>query len=198
MSAETASGVLFNKAELAQALGCSLPTLDKLLRRHAERFPVVRQGRNGVEWQFDPEAVIAFLQAEDDARARAGQAKDELMQQVMLPGIAKPEDAGLKPADLLTMAKVRAMEREERIQAGFLVQTADVRAALTTAFTKLRTDMFSSIRTACSDANIPQATIRTIISRVEDADRRTVAQLQHLLDPSEHPANDGDATLFPA
>ena len=171
-----------NKAELAEVIGCSLPTIDKLLRRHAD-FPVVKRGGNGSQYEFDPAAVTAFLTGIEEARIRAGAERDDLMQQYVLPGTDLPEDRGLTPSAQLTLAKLRILQRDEQKEAGFLIETSRVRATLTQTFATLTSATDAAIRQVCRDNHIPEPTIRAIEARVNEAKRRAVAELAALLEP---------------
>jgi phage terminase Nu1 subunit (DNA packaging protein) len=192
---ERAAGVV-NKAELATILRTSLPTLDKLLRKHGDAFPVLRKGTNGVAYEFDPAAVTAFLRQIDETRIAAGQARDELMQQYTLPEIAPPEDAALTPRDRVALAKLRQLEREEAIEAGFLVETAKVRAAVYTAFAALRRDMDAAIRQELRNAAIPDAVIRSIQARIAEAQRVFVTTAQETLKAASDPKDADQPALL--
>ncbi len=185
--------VRVNKAELASILKCSLPTLDKMLRQHGDAFPVIRRGTNGVEWQFDPAAVVAFLTELDQARIAAGQARDDLMRQYTLPGVsAEEETPGLTAGDRLKLAQLRKIEREEQISAGFLIETAKVRSIVSAVLINLRRDLTTGIRIPCRDANLPETVIRSIEARFADAQRNAVATLRKQLLTDPETLNHGD------
>jgi phage terminase Nu1 subunit (DNA packaging protein) len=93
-----------NKQELADILRCALPTLDRLMARYGDSFPVVQHGAKGREYRFDPEAVISFVQAREAERRATDAQRDELMAQFTIPGI-EPAAAGLKPSDQLALAR---------------------------------------------------------------------------------------------
>jgi phage terminase Nu1 subunit (DNA packaging protein) len=189
-AADTPAGVV-NKTDLSTILRTSIPTLDKLLRKHGDAFPVVRRGGNGVAYAFDPAAVIAFLRGLDEARIAAGQVRDDLMQQYTLPEVVAPEEAPLSPRDRLQLAKLGQIEREEKIRAGFLVETATIRASLFTAFTALRRDMTAAVRQELRNAGTPEAVIRSIEARIGEAQRTCIANIQEVLKNTTD-ATDGD------
>lgn len=190
------SAAVVNKAELAGILRTSLPTLDKMLRRHGEAFPVHRRGSNGRSYEFDPAAVVAFLAELEEARVAAGHAKDELMQQYTLPDIVPPTEPSLTPRDRLQLAKLRQLEREEQLQSGFLVERSAVRASLFTAFTSLRRDMGAAIRQELRRANIPEAVIRSVEGRIAKAQRDFVATTKVALRKPTEPRNGDQAALL--
>ena len=195
MTDPVAPAATVNKTEIAALLRTSLPTLDKLLRAHGDAFPVVRRGTNGLAYEFDPAAVTAFLTDLEAARIAAGRARDDLMQQYTLPEIDPPETEGLTPRTRLDLAKLRILEREEAIRAGFLVETSAVRQAVTTAFANLRRDHGTALRQSCRDANIPESVIRAVEARVADAQRTFVTSMQALLN-SPDAAHGAEPTLF--
>ena len=70
--------VAVNKKELARALGCALPTLDKLIDRYPD-FPIERRGHEGVGYEFDPVKVDAFLTDQREAEAAAAADRMDLL-----------------------------------------------------------------------------------------------------------------------
>ena len=176
--------MLVNKRELARVLQCSLPTVDRLIDRHGDRFPVVAAGALGREWQFDAQAVLDFLREVDHAQQAAGEARDAELQQYALPFMpADDESKGLKPADLLALAKVREAQRREAREVGFLVPTAEVRQALGTAFARLAVRLRAEIRQAAQDHNLPDAVTRALLERVASAQRDFAGNAEKFLDP---------------
>lgn len=71
--AKKAQGRLVNRAELAEILGISLPTVNAWVK---DKMPVVRVGTRGVEWQFDTAAVIQWRA--DLAAESAGGALEDI------------------------------------------------------------------------------------------------------------------------
>ena len=176
--------MIVNKTELCEIINTTIPTLDKLLRRH-EKFPIVERGNNGREYQFDVNAVVTFLEEREAERARAGAERDDLMRQYTLPVTADAEK-NLTPGDLLQMAKLRQLERREQIEAGFLIEAAEARKELYSAFGDLRRDMGTAVRQALRNANIPEPVIRNIEASIADAQRRFVAKAQAALKAGEY------------
>ena len=129
---------LVNKRELATILGCSLPTLSAWITRYDD-FPVQERGTNGKQWLFDAAGVREFLRGKRDEEQTEAEERAERLKQFALPGLDQPEEAAgaVKATDLLAMARVRALQRQEQREAGLLVPTSDVRVVLTTAITRL-------------------------------------------------------------
>jgi phage terminase Nu1 subunit (DNA packaging protein) len=123
-----------NKRELAQIIGVSLPTLDRLLQLYPD-FPLLRRGSPGFEWQFDPFAAKAFLKDKQEGQERDEAERRELLGQMRLK-IDPPETVGQTPTQRLALAKARIAERKVALEAGHLVSTAEMRQALTMALAK--------------------------------------------------------------
>ena len=176
--------MLVNKRELARVIQCSLPTVDRLIERHGERFPIVARGTLGREWQFDAQAVVDFLREVDREQEAAGAARDAELQQFVLPlGAVEEETKGLKPTDLLALAKVREAQRREAREVGFLVETAEVRQALGSAFARLAVRLRSELRQAAQDHNLPDAVTRALLERVASVQRDFAANAEKFLQP---------------
>jgi phage terminase Nu1 subunit (DNA packaging protein) len=186
-AARPVAGKFVNKAELATVLSCSHPTVDRLIRRHGDAFPVIRQGGNGKEWQFDPAAVVLYLREVEAAAAAAGQARDALVEQYRLPGVAQ-EAPGVTPSDLLKLAQVRRLETEEAIRASFLIETPVLRPKLEDVFSRLRRENAAAVRSTLTDNAIPEAVIRTIESRINEAWNRSIDAVQAALTNGDDPA----------
>ncbi len=187
--------MLVNKDELAGIIKCSLPTLSALLKRWGDDFPCVQRGTNGRAYEFDPDAVVAFLTAKDEESRRAGAERDELMQQYTLPHTVADAPPGMKASDILALTRADKLRRDQAKEAGFLVPTTQVRQALNATFTRLRQQMSSAIRQACRESNIPEATIRTIEAKFAEAQRQFVRDTQRDLNADAMP-DDTEPALF--
>ncbi len=178
------AGLTVNKNELAKIISCSLPTLNALIDRHGDDFPIITRGTNGREYEFDADAVVAYLRAKDDAARQAGAEREELMRQYTLPVETETPSAaaGLRPQELLALTRAEGLRRQQMRDAGFLVLVSDVRQTLTAAFIKLRQRQLQAVRQACRDSNIPEATIRTIEARIGEAQAEFVRETQRDLE----------------
>jgi phage terminase Nu1 subunit (DNA packaging protein) len=185
-----------NLEEMARKLGVSRPTMRELIKRYPE-FPVLREGTNGVPWQFDPEAVIAFVQARR-AEEEAGKAeRSELLAQISLPEslLTPAEDLQLTPTERLKNAQAMIKEDELRKQRQFLVSTADMRQRLSFAWTPLNQALQALPGTLGRRHNLPDAVVRDMRRYIEAQQREIHRRLVELLSPDipAPPAEDDDA-----
>jgi phage terminase Nu1 subunit (DNA packaging protein) len=174
--------VVVNKQELAEALRCSRPTVDALLRRYGD-FPVLREGKNGEAWQFDLAMCMDFLQ-QRRAEEKAGTARrSELLAQIALPidDVTPDLDPKLTPSQRLALARARAAERDLAMKSGLLAPTSEVRVALSTAFAKLQGDLRTFLRQLARDHDWPDAVLRRHEAELADLQRRFVTGAAHYL-----------------
>ena len=121
-----------NKAQLAEALGWSLPTVDAKIRRG---LPVAAEGKNGRAYAFYLSQASAWLKAEEKKEAELLERQREqvaAMQTEMnlqggeASGAHAIADLGLRER-LLDIGKKERLENEAR---GELCRAADVRQTL--------------------------------------------------------------------
>ncbi len=182
-----------NLEQMAEALRVSLPTMRKLLKRYPE-CPVVARGSNGVPWQFDKAAVIAFFVATRAEEAAASAADKELLAQISLPldEAVAPEDRGVSASDRLKVAQAMLKEDEVARQRGFLVLTTEMRQRLTGAWIEVA-QFLNALPTGIGrQHNLPDAVVRDIRRRVEAQQRQTVQRLRDLLAPEVQPPPEED------
>ena len=173
-----------NKRELSSLLKCSLPTLDSLLDRHGDAFPVVQRGSNGIAWQFDPEAVTAFLRAEQDREEAELAARAEALDQYRLPGLEpQPTPSGAKPKDILDTLRAQRLQHDMAKQAGHLVWTTQVRQQLTTAVIGLNTFLHGLPGQCGRRFNLPDAVVADMARLIADQQAAFQRQLRELLTP---------------
>lgn len=170
---------LVNKRELAALLECSLPTLAALIERYPD-FPVVRRGSNGVEWQFDPEAVVAFLERKREEEAAEEAKRHELLAQFRLPIDREPAPSagGLSPQQEL--AAVRAMQLRQAMarEARLLVPTTDVRMELAGALAALGRFLQNLPGQLARRHNLPEAVVRDMRASIAEQQEVFVRQLR--------------------
>ena len=156
VAAEVVSSAPVDKVRLCELLGWSRPTLDKRLRED-QNFPVLQAGEGrGKPWQFDPAAVLAYVQhgtlsherAPAAPAAPAPVAKSSAPKTLRdIPGAAAPVVRDTS-GRVVNGAEVTAKARKEHLQAdlaedklrvsrGQLVDAEHVRITLTTAFAHL-------------------------------------------------------------
>jgi phage terminase Nu1 subunit (DNA packaging protein) len=169
-----------NKRELAKILECSLPTLDKLIDRYAD-LPIEARGSNGVEWQFDPAKVVAFLKAKDAEEAHAADERRSLFEQFKLPideVAAAGEDAGLSPAQRAQMALARSREHELALKVGMVVPRSDSRQAFDQVIRGLGRFLDTLPTTLQRFHNLPDAVVRSIRAQIDEQRRLFVAEFR--------------------
>lgn len=180
--------VTVNLEEMAEKLRISLPTLRAMMRKDAD-FPVVAEGRNGVPWQLDPEAVIAYVQAKRDEEAAARDQRDDLLAQVSLPiDELQPEgERVMTPTERLKLAQAMTKEDELAKQRGFLVLTSDMRMRLTAAWTPLSQFLSSLPAQLGRRHNLPDAVVRDMRRAIEAQQRELHRKLKTLLSDEAEP-----------
>lgn len=179
-----------NMDEMAGILGVSLPTMRALLKRY-EDFPVLSRGAKGIAWQFDPEAVVAFMRDQQEAERAAQAARDELLAQVVLPGLDPPEGAGTVSAqDRLRTAQAMRAEDALAKERGFLVAKHEMRAALIGIWPELTRSILAIPGQMARQHNLPPAVERDMRNRAITALRDTHGRLTHALGAFTAPPED--------
>jgi len=173
--------LLINRDQMARQLGCSLPTLDAMIKRWAD-FPVVERGDRGRPWKFDAEAVILFLQEKREEEERNQLEKNELLAQLTLPVDAPaPNYGNVDVKDLINAAKLRKLEREEAIEKRFLVRTHEVRDALEKALRRYGQAQDSAVDRVARAHNLPHAVKRALAAEFAEARTAFVRDAQEFL-----------------
>ncbi|MBU6246455.1 MAG: terminase small subunit, partial [Xanthomonadaceae bacterium] len=174
------------KKELAKLLGISRQTLDQWVERWSD-FPVLERGRNGREWQFDPDAVIAFLRAKREEERERKEARDELLAQLVLPlgGDEEAPTVGLSIGDQLKAAQLSRLHREEAEKLGRLVDRGEVEAVLSEVLPEMQRASREAMRRACQDMRFPEEHVLRIDAAIVEAQRRVVRELQVKLGATE-------------
>jgi phage terminase Nu1 subunit (DNA packaging protein) len=169
--------IVANKRELATALGVSLPTISAYLDRYPD-LPVIERGTNGKEWQFDVEAVRAFMAEREAEEEAAEQERAARLQQLSLP-ITDPGDLSGQ-TDILTLDEIRAIKAADdlRKSRGFLVSVPELRQALTAAIGRMNAMQRSVITQVGRDFNLPDVVTRAIADRFADGQRAFVNTLK--------------------
>lgn len=186
--------LLVNKAELADILGISQPTLNDWLRKDPN-FPVVARGSNGVEWQFEPGAVIQYRAEVAEAEAAEARKRQEAMEQFRLPLLADAPSGGAAPGGLLTPQQELAMSRKRQLdiemakEARFLVQTAELRPVLHGTLTELGRHLQSLPERMGRKFGWPPDVVLEMRSAMDEAQREAVRKLRSLLESAERPSD---------
>lgn len=174
--------VFVSKVELASTLRISLPCLDRWIDRWPE-FPIEQRGGKGKAWQFDPEAVGAFLQGKRDEENEKKTARDEALAQFVLPLAitsepVAPVPAGISLDDQIKAERLTAMRISTAEKAGELVQVGLLREVLTERLAELNSLLHGALRLAARELHLPDDVLRNIDRRLGDAQRTWFAQLE--------------------
>jgi phage terminase Nu1 subunit (DNA packaging protein) len=140
-----------NKTELAQILGVSLPTLGAWMARYGDAFPVLERGGRGRDFWFDHEAVQTFLESRKAEEEADDAERQAALAQLALPighngGPGLDAEPDLSPAALLTMWKVRRIQREEAYACGRLIEAHKVKAGLSALLTDINQSLRMTVR----------------------------------------------------
>lgn len=174
--------MLVNKRECAALLRITLPTLDRWLRDWPE-FPVALRGGPGAQWQFDPDAALAFVAEKKEGADRAKQARADDLAQFALPGIGEAEQlpaaGGARTvADLIALARLRRMQREEAVAAGRLVEADRLAPVLADVLGRLGRGLRGALRQALASAGVAPATLAEIEAGFAEQQREAVRRLE--------------------
>jgi phage terminase Nu1 subunit (DNA packaging protein) len=134
--------LVVNKRELAQILGVSLPTIDRMLQ---DGCPIAEGGSNGVAYKFDVGRVRAWREetaakkrrVDADRRARIDAEQAKLFGDDELPEIEGAAD--LSPQARAALVRTRREHLLVLEQMRELVRAADVEAGLAPVFAELQT-----------------------------------------------------------
>jgi len=168
-----------NKVELAEHLKCSLPTLDALLRRYGDDFPVRRKGSNGIAWEFVLADVIAFLKAEREAEQHAADERAQLFEQFRLPldELAAPEAEGMTPQQRASLALARQREHELALQTGQVVLASEMVEADRRMWKSLGRFLDSLPNQLARLHNLPDPVVRSMRAMIDEQRRLLVREL---------------------
>lgn len=170
-----------NKAELAARLGVSLPTLAQWMVRYGDDFPTEQRGSKGVSYVYDFASVFAFLRAKREEQEQAAAEKDELLAQLVLPFDVPGETtapASLTLQDQSRVLDIRRKQREERIEAGQLVEAELIAAGVGQIIARFSRDSQGFIRQIAREQAWPDSYARAVSERYADIVRTAVAALQ--------------------
>lgn len=182
--------VIVNKVQLAAALGISMPTLSTWILRHGAGFPVIERGGRSGGWRFDLDAVMAFLDARRTEAAEAREGNRTLLDALPVPDLAPSPRApdGSAIREQLDAWKLRRIEREEAERTGALIPADAFKRRASAAFAQLARDMHAMIRQVARAEGWPDPKLREVEARLNDMQRRVVADLRRELAgaPEDH------------
>ena len=187
-----------NKTELSQILGVSLPTLSAWMARYGDAFPVLERGGRGRDFWFDHEAVQTFLEsrkAEDEAGDAERQAA---LAQLALPighngGPGLEAEPELTPAELLTMWKVRRIQREEGYACGRLVEVHKVKSTVEGLLSDINRSLRMTVRRFGREHGLSTELTDALDEAVKQSQRDLIAYRRSLDAPA-----DAQPSLFQA
>lgn len=169
-----------NKAELARALRCSLPTLSAWMMRYRPEFPIAETGSNGRSYVFDFDAVFDFLRTKQEEQTKAGAERDEQLAQLRLPfDVPGVEATPARPTikDEIAAMTLRRLQREEAEKSGKLVPAEEMGAAMSAVLGRLSRDSKAFIGQVAREQNWPISYARSIEARFGDVQRAAVKDL---------------------
>lgn len=139
-----------NKAELANHLGITLPTLTRWIFRYGAEFPIKERGSNGRDYVFDFAAVFDFLSARRDEQKQAAAEKDEQLAQLRLPfdvpGAPEPVSAAANLKQEIMDWQLRGLKRQEAEKAKALVPAEPAEAYFLMVLGRISKDTHAFLR----------------------------------------------------
>lgn len=177
--ASDADRVLANKREMAKILRWSLPTLDAWISKHPD-FPIEQRGSVGVEYLFDPRAVVEFIRSRREDEERLDAKRVAALAQFALPiDEVAPEGAtALGPAARASLAQARLREQQLARNAGLLVETSKVRKVLAAGWTTLGRGLDALPGQIGRNHNLSDDVVRDIRKAIDDHRRAAVRELK--------------------
>lgn len=166
-----------NKAELADVLGVSLPTLDRLIKRYDD-FPVAERGSNGRAYVFLVEDVKTFLDGKRAEEEEAAARHLDLLQDLQGSPTDDDAPARMSPAQELALAKAERERRKLRLEAGYLIDTATFRQALLPVFMELGQFIQGQPARIGRRFNLPAEVIDAMTAENADELRRFVDKMK--------------------
>jgi hypothetical protein len=155
-----------------------------MIERYGRAFPVVERGANGRDWQFDSDVVLAFVADKEAERDQADSEREAAVQQLAFPfghnggtTLDGNEPAPLKPAELLMMAKVRKLQREEEYELGRLVRVSEIMPALQDALATLRVNFRAMAFRFAEERDWSETETNALLRAIDDCQ---VACVEHI------------------
>ena len=180
------------KKELAAALNWSRPKLDRELLRN-RNFPVVSRGDQSGGWQFDLEAVRAYLNGapapapdtKKKAAAKTPPAIDKAqLRDAVAPPLPAPSPSPRRSAQHAGEASARQRKDEAdaglrelklEVERGKYVLREEVRQVLISIFAGLGNDLDALPEEITKRCDLPESLAETIRALIDEA-RRTMAK----------------------
>ena len=124
---KTDKKLIVNRAELAEMLDVTEPTIDKHMKQPG--FPVHEKGRNGVSYKFKLYAVLTWWIKRAEAEAKAEAVRQKGLKQIRfeLQGGESAIPDGLSLTEQKTALELMSKSRAEAERQGQLVPIAEIR-----------------------------------------------------------------------
>ena len=131
-------------------LEVSIPTVKLMMRRHVD-FPILKRGGQGRAWQFDADAVLAFV-ASLRARRDADLAARERLVTDIQAGHAIPARSACSAATITEIFETLAAELEGHVAelAGRLDAREALAACLGPALARAKNQIFEALKTSAT------------------------------------------------
>ena len=171
--------LIVGKRDLCERLGWSRPTLDHRLKVDPS-FPVRTVGDRSGGWEFEVETVEAYLQGRPRLAIDIDD-EPEAAEVVPLPPGRMQHDGEATARQRRDTVQAQLMEDRLRKQRGELMETAEVKAALATAVTKLSTALNALPDVLARRLGLPEASASVMRQEVEEARRQFFGELRSLL-----------------
>ncbi|WP_431276264.1 hypothetical protein ACQ858_08425 [Variovorax ureilyticus] len=176
------------KAELAAALGWTRPRLDRRLENDAS-FPVRKRGTRAGGWEFDVDAVVAYLDGQSVAQAEpaptpAPPAPEAKVAPYMgdvadTPGAAhRGESTASQRLKNAQAAKVEDSLRKDRRE---LIDAEEMRLVLGTMLARLGKGLDSLSDMVVKRVGLPEESSDIVRSMVDELRQNMVTDLKALL-----------------
>ena len=185
---------IIGKVELASRLGWSRPFLDRRLKRDP-RFPIKEPGSQGKgrSWQFDYEAVLKYLSAENKNLSESSDQESYPPTSENDDGIAASSDAQQYPVDDVKegtararrdMAQAKIFEDKLARDRGELVHIEDMRQTASLAMMHLGKGLDALPNQIVDRLGLSPEHALTIRSMINELRTMMVTELQSKLKPN--------------
>lgn len=175
------------KAQLAQRLGWSRPTLDRRLKEDPA-FPVISRGTQAGGWSFDPAAVEAHLSGAAPPDADAAVPTDDATPPVGAAAegprfpVARATHQGEATArQRKDLAEAQRLEDRLKRERGELVPAADMKDVLSLVLVELRTSLLGIPDAVVKEFNLSERVGHSMRGRIETMMRATVMKVRQQL-----------------
>lgn len=170
VAADQQPSQIVGKKQLCERLGWSRMKLDRRLDAD-ESFPVLKRGTQAGGWEFDAEAVAAYLEPEEE--------REIVAEDLATPaGRAARED--LTARQRRDLAQAQLHEDKLRRQRAELVEVAELRMALSEGVARMSVSLNKLAETLVRRLNLPETAIPTIRQEIDEVRRQLVTGLRGL------------------